>query len=162
MKHHLARGCSIHTACLWAEKGRWRAALGQARDSSTAPLSLLPSLSWGYSERQCATTTPFPVLFPHGGCTTARLLLHLRGFHTLLSLATARSSRQAQLVARPHPQGTPSLTPWSFQPWQQTNISSQFSIPARPDLFKLGCLGLGVCWTPSLKDSAHDERLAKS
>lgn len=120
MKHHLARGCTIHPACLLAEKGGWRAALGQARNASMAPLSLLPSWSWGYNE-SVPQQHPSQCWSHMRDAPQPRLLHHLRGFHTLLSLATAWNSQQAQLVARPHPQGTPSLTPWSFQPWQQTN-----------------------------------------
>lgn len=142
MKHCLSRGCSIHPACLWAEKGRWRAALGQARDASTAPLSLLPSWSWGYNESQCATATPFPVLFPHGGCTTAKAPAPPAGFSQTPQLGHSPEFPMGTVNGLFPSSGHPKSHPLEFPALaaNQHSISSQFSIPARPDLFKRGCL----------------------
>lgn len=142
MKHCLSRGCSIHPACLWAEKGRWRAVLGQARDASTAPLSLLPSWSWGYNESQSATATPFPVLFPHGGCTTAKAPAPPAGFSQTPQLGHSPEFPMGTVSGLFPSSGHPKSHPLEFPALaaNQHSTSSQFSIPARPDLFKRGCL----------------------
>lgn len=140
MKRRLARGGSIHPAGLWVEKGR------QARPGSVAPRWLLLSWSWGYGS-QHAAAAPVPVLSPHGGCSP-QLSSAGRSQGARTTCGALRGSSawpEPPLCTANVPSlspGQPTSHPLELQALaaNQSNISSQFSVPETPDLFKLDCL----------------------